>query len=180
MIVPTRVASLSKNVQTGFEKSVLAGWHLGEKEHWGKWTGWERSTRVPMIIVPPKIRADEFAAAGSRCIQPVGLIDLYPTLTEFCNVTPSKGLDGQSLVPLLRNPALPTGRAVITTFDAGNVTLRTIKWRYIRYADGSEELYNHQTDPNEWSNLAKDPKYAELVKDLRNRVPAAAKRQAIK
>jgi arylsulfatase A-like enzyme len=156
------------------------GWHLGEKEHWGKWTGWERSTRVPMIIVPPKIRADEFAAAGSRCIQPVGLIDLYPTLTEFCNVTPSKGLDGQSLVPLLRNPALPTGRAVITTFDAGNVTLRTIKWRYIRYADGSEELYNHQTDPNEWSNLAKDPKYAELVKDLRNRVPAAAKRQAIK
>ena len=85
------------------------GWHLGEKQHWGKWTGWERSTKVPLIIVPPKKLADRFAAAGSRCDQPVGLIDLYPTLTELCGVAAPDKLDGQSLVPLLREPNVQHG-----------------------------------------------------------------------
>ena len=151
------------------------GWHLGEKQHWGKWTGWERSTRVPMIIVPPKNRANDFAKPGSRCAEPVGLIDLYPTVTQLCRVKPPEGLDGHSLVPLLRNPRLSTGRAVLTTFDPGNVTLRTDHWRYIRYADGSEELYDHRTDPNEWHNLANDPIHAGRIRELRQLVPEAAK-----
>ncbi len=130
------------------------GWHLGEKQHWGKWTGWERATRVPLIIVPPKKLANRFAPAGSRCDQPVSLIDLYPTLTELCGVAPPDKLDGQSLVPLLREPHRATGRSVVTTFDPGNVSLRTERWRYLRYADGSEELYDHRNDPNEWENLA--------------------------
>ena len=150
------------------------GWHLGEKQHWGKWTGWERSTRVPMIIVPPKNRAHDFAKPGSRCGQPVGLIDLYPTTTQLCRVKPPEGLDGRSLVPLLRNPRLATGRAVVTTFDPGNVTLRTDHWRYIRYADGSEELYDHRTDHNEWHNLANDPIHADRIRELRRLVPEAA------
>jgi arylsulfatase A-like enzyme len=152
------------------------GWHLGEKQHWGKWTGWERSTRVPMVIVPPKSQAADYAKAGSRCSQPVGLIDLYPTLAELCGVMPPEGLDGHSLVPLLRTPSLSTGRAVITTFDPGNVALRTDRWRYIRYADGSEELYDHRSDPNEWNNLAKDPHHARRIGELRRLVPEAAKR----
>jgi arylsulfatase A-like enzyme len=151
------------------------GWHLGEKQHWGKWTGWERSTRVPLIIVPPSSRRAEFAKPGTRCRQPVSLIDLYPTLAELCDVPPPAGLDGQSLVPLLREPSRTTGRAVVTTFDPGNVTLRTDRWRYIRYADGSEELYDHPRDPNEWHNLAGDPKHAGLIRSFRNRVPEAAK-----
>ena len=138
------------------------GWHLGEKEHWGKWTGWERSTKVPLIIVPPKRLAKQFAPGGSRCAQPVGLIDLFPTLAEACSVDTPKRLDGQSLLPLLREPANETGRVLPTTFDRGNLSLRTTRWRYLRYANGEEELYDLKADPNEWTNLANDPKYAEL------------------
>jgi arylsulfatase A-like enzyme len=143
------------------------GWHLGEKQHWGKWTGWERATRVPLIIAPPKESADRFARGGSRSNQPVGLIDIYPTLVELCGVEPPEPLDGRSLVPLLRDPTLSTGRALLTTFDPGNTSLRTEHWRYIRYADGSEELYHHQTDPNEWNNLATSEKHAERMRMLR-------------
>lgn len=141
------------------------GWQLGEKEHWGKWTGWERSTKVPLIIVPPKADADLFEA-GSRCEQPVGLIDLYPTLTELCGVAGPETLDGQSLVPLLRDTAQGTSRGVVTMFDPGNASLRTDHWRYIRYADGSEELYDHKTDPHEWSNLAGRQEYASMKQSL--------------
>jgi arylsulfatase A-like enzyme len=147
------------------------GWHLGEKRHWGKWTGWERSTLVPLIIAVPTKLAGQFAPAGSRSGQPVSLIDLYPTLTELCNVTPPEKLDGESLVPLLRKPNRITNRTVVTTFDPGNVSARTQRWRYIRYADGSEELYDHQEDPHEWKNLANLAKYKEVKGKLANDLP---------
>ena len=143
------------------------GWHLGEKRHWGKWTGWERATKVPLIIAPARESADRFASGGSRSNQPVGLIDIYPTLLDLCGVEPPEPLDGRSLVPLLRDPALGTGRALLTTFDPGNTSLRTEHWRYIRYADGSEELYNLHTDPNEWNNLAGSEQHAERMRTLR-------------
>lgn len=135
------------------------GWHLGEKEHWGKWTGWERSSRVPLIIIPPTSKQESFAAAGSICEQPVGLIDLYPTLTELCDVPPPSELEGTSLVPLLRTPEKETGRIVVTMFDQGNISLRSKDWRYIRYSDGTEELYDHRSDPNEWNNLSQSPRH---------------------
>lgn len=147
------------------------GWHLGEKQHWGKWTGWERSTKVPLIIVPPAKQASQFAQAGSHCSEPVSLLDLFPTLTEWCQVKPPAGLAGQSLLPLLRDPSQATGRAVLTSFDQGNYAIRTKHWRYIRYADGSEELYNHQTDPNEWTNLVDDPQSKDHLKELRKKLP---------
>ena len=137
------------------------GWHLGEKEHWGKWTGWERSTRVPLMVVPPKSRADEFAEPGAICSQPVGLIDLFPTLLDLCGLEGPKGFDGESLVPLLKDPSKKTGRALVTTFDQGNLSVRTEHWRFIRYADGSEELYDLSSDPNEWHNLAEIAAFAE-------------------
>lgn len=139
------------------------GWHLGEKQHWGKWTGWERSTRVPLILVPPKA----FGTAGTRCDQPVGLIDLYPTLSELCRLTSPENLGGQSLVSLLRNPTQVTGRTVATYFDSGNISLRTRDWRYLQYADGSEELYHLKNDPNEWANLAGEPEYEDRLKAFR-------------
>jgi arylsulfatase A-like enzyme len=142
------------------------GWHLGEKQHWGKWTGWERSTRVPLIIVPPENQSQDFAAAGAKCEQPVGLIDLYPTLADLCGVRPLADLDGKSLVPLLREPDRRTGRVVLTTFDRGNVSHRSENWRYIRYADGSEELYDHRQDPHEWTNLADLEEYANVKRKL--------------
>ena len=137
------------------------GWHLGEKEHWGKWTGWERSTRVPMIILPAKNTLKEFRSGG-RCEQPVGLIDIFPTLMELCGLKLPKDLDGQSLVPLLIDPEKDTGRVLKTTFDTGNISLRTGRWRYLRYADGEQELYDLKADPNEWLNLINDPRHAKV------------------
>ena len=141
------------------------GWHLGEKQHWGKWTGWERSTRVPLMIVPPKRQAGEYATG--ECDQPVSLIDLFPTLTEFCDIEAPDELDGESLVPLLRDPRRSTDRTAVTFFGRGNVTVRTKHWRYIRYADGSEELYDHETDAHEWTNLSARREYENTMRQLR-------------
>ena len=124
--------------------------------------------KLPLIIVPPKKLANRFAAAGSRCDQPVGLIDIYPTLVELCSVAGPDKLDGQSLVPLLSDPNRSTGRGVVTAFDPGNVSLRTERWRYIRYADGSEELYDLNNDPSEWSNLAGASTHNEKRRFLRS------------
>ena len=142
------------------------GWHLGEKEHWGKWTGWERSTKVPLIIAPPKDQSGQYAKAGSICSQPVGLIDLYPTLADVCQIKAPGDLHGQSLVALLKSPDTQTDRAVVTTFDKGNVSVGTQHWRFVQYADGSRELYDHRSDPHEWKNLAGNPEYAAFEKRL--------------
>ena len=147
------------------------GWHLGEKEHWGKWTGWERSTRVPLLVVPP--RGDRSGVvAGAVTKQPVSLIDLYPTLIEFAGVPPpATGLDGKSLLPVMRAPELATGRAVITTFYGEHFSVRDERWRYIRYSDASEELYDLKTDPNEWTNLAGRAEHAAVQQRLAAAVP---------
>jgi arylsulfatase A-like enzyme len=150
------------------------GWHLGEKQHWGKWTGWERSTRVPLIIIPPKRSAEQFPKLGQSCASPVGLIDLYPTLAELCQVQPPDSLDGQSLVPLLKDPQGSTGQVVLTSFDPGNVSLRSLQWRYIRYADETEEFYDLMNDPNEWANLAGKTEHEKLLTQFRGQIPPAA------
>lgn len=136
------------------------GWQLGEKDHWGKWTGWERSTKVPLIVVPPKQSADDFAKAGSTCDTPVGLIDLFPTFIELCGIEGPAVLDGDSLVPLLKKPGALYRTSTLTMFDEGNASVRNSDWRYVRYNDGSEELYNLRQDPNEWTNLAGVAKHA--------------------
>ncbi len=145
------------------------GWHLGEKQHWGKWTGWERSTRVPLIVAPPRVQADRFAV-GASCFQPVGLVDLYPTLVEMCGVGSPDELDGESLVPLLRRPQLSSGRFAVTMFGPNNVSLRTNRWRFIRYEDGSEELYDLLGDPNEWDNVAGSGDHAKQLEMLRRMI----------
>lgn len=150
------------------------GWHLGEKQHWGKWTGWERSTRVPLIVVPPKNQRDHYAAGGSTCDIPVSLLDVYPTLLELCEVNGPRDLEGSSLVPLLRDANAASDRHAVTVFDRGNVSVRSSQWRYIRYADGSEELYDMTSDPNEWRNLANEKSRAAVVESFRNLVPRAA------
>jgi arylsulfatase A-like enzyme len=147
------------------------GWHLGEKQHWGKSTGWERATRVPLLIAPAKQSAGEFAVGGS-CAGAVSLIDLYPTLIELCGLPARPGLDGTSLVTQLRNPQTPSARAVVTTFYAEHFSVRDSRWRYIRYNDGSEELYDHQTDEAERKNLAADRQHAATKQRLAQSLPA--------
>ena len=87
-------------------------------------------------------------------------------MIELCRL-PEKPLDGQSLVPLLENPALETNRTVKTHVSEGNYALSSKEWRYIRYADGSEELYNLTTDPREYDNLISKGDYSVVVKSLK-------------
>jgi arylsulfatase A-like enzyme len=148
------------------------GWHLGEKQHWGKSTGWERSTHVPLIVVPARDASVAEASRGARCTEAVSLLDLYPTLIEMCLLLPRDELAGRSLTPLLENPAKTTSRVVLTTFDRGNYSATGGRWHYIRYADGSEELYDRAADPHEWSNLAARPEHAGQKATLAMHLPA--------
>jgi arylsulfatase A-like enzyme len=147
------------------------GWHLGEKDHWGKATGWFRATRVPLIIVPPSsVQGDGFQS-GAKCDQPVNLIDLFPTVVEMAGLSPSDELEGQSLLPLVRNPDSAWKDHTVTTFGRGNHAITAKRWRYIQYFDGSAELYDRSTDPHEWNNLVADPQFRQLVVEFKNRVP---------
>ena len=147
------------------------GWHLGEKQHWGKWTGWERSTRVPLLIVPAAGHPAAKKWAGQRTPSPVSLVDLYPTLIDLAGLPGRKGLDGRSIKPLLENPKADTRRAVVTTFGKGRHSVRSRSWRLIRYEDGTRELYDLASDPNEWKNLAGKAEYSRLESDLASKLP---------
>jgi arylsulfatase A-like enzyme len=148
------------------------GWHLGEKEHWGKWTGWQRSTRVPLLIAPPRSGATANFPRGATCADPVGLIDLYPTLIDACGLTARPGLAGESLVPRLKTPAAASDRHILTAFDAGNFAVTGPRWRYLRYADGNEELYDSANDPHEWTNLAGRPEHRAIQQAMAAKIPA--------
>lgn len=132
------------------------GFHLGEKEITGKNTLWERSTRVPLIFAGPGVPAQ------ARCGEPVELLDIYPTLIDLLDLKERPGLEGHSLAPQLRNPAQERPWPAITTHNQGNHSVRTTRWRYIHYADGSEELYDLERDPHEWKNLLHEEPTAEL------------------
>ncbi|EMI57720.1 sulfatase [Rhodopirellula sallentina] len=131
------------------------GWHLGEKHHWRKWMPWEESTRSLMAVHAPGVSRD-----GSVCDRTVGLIDIFPTLAELCELPPPDQLEGESFRHLLADPQGEWTRPALTSTKAGNHTVRSERWRYIRYRDGSEELYDHEKDPNEWHNLADHPELA--------------------
>jgi choline-sulfatase len=141
------------------------GFHLGEKQRWAKRSLWEESTRVPLILAGPGIPVGRRDAG-------VGLVDVYPTLLELCGLREQPALDGHSLVPLLREEPWP--HAALTTFGPGNHAVRTQRWRYIRYADGSEELYAHPADGHEWHNLADDPAHAATCTTLRAFLPVTS------
>ena len=141
------------------------GWHLGEKAITGKNTLWDRSTRVPLIFAGPGI------TKAAKCGRPVELLDIFPTLLELANFPARADLEGHSLAPQLKNPNAPRPWPAITTHNQGNHGIRTEQWRYIRYADGSEELYDILRDPNEWTNLAIDPMHAATKVELAKWLP---------
>ena len=140
------------------------GFHLGEKERWAKRSLWEDGTRVPFILAGPTVKP-------AVCDRPVGLIDTFPTLLELTGLPAVSEHEGQSLVPLLNDPQREWDRPAITTFGPGNHAVRSTRWRYIRYVDGSEELYDHDVDPHEWTNLAADAKYASILEQHRRWLP---------
>lgn len=142
------------------------GWHLGEKLHWRKFALWEEATHNVLMI-----RAPGLTRPGILCHRPVSLLDIYPTLVDLHQLPAPAGLEGTSLLPLLRNPNAARERPALTTYGRNNHSLRSDRWRYIRYSDGTEELYDHQDDDLEWHNLAADPRYALVKQDLARWLP---------
>ncbi len=143
------------------------GYHLGEKMSFRKFTLWEEATRVPFIIYDGR---NETVTKGQTCNQPVSLINIYKTLADVAGLKTLDYVDGESLLPLLQNPNQLLQPAV-TSWGRGNYAVRSENWRYIRYFDGTEELYSHENDPNEWHNLSKKPEFEEKKKELSEFLP---------
>ena len=141
------------------------GYHMGEKEITGKNSLWEPSANVPLIFAGPGV------TDGAISSQPAELLDIYPTLLELAGLPFKNDLEGLSLVPQLKDANTKRDRPAITTANPGNHSVRSERWRYIRYADGSEELYDHLRDPHEWKNLAGESKYADVMKELASWLP---------
>jgi len=141
------------------------GWHIGEKEITGKNTLWDDGTRVPLVFAGPGV------TAGRTCSQPAELLDIYPTLADLCGLPAKEGVEGRTLRPQLEDAEAPRDHPAITTHNPGNHGVRSEHWRYIVYADGSEELYDLRIDPNEWTNLAGDEAYAEVIERHRRYLP---------
>ncbi len=140
------------------------GFHLGEKEHIEKFALWEKTTHVPYIIVAPGQ-----VAPGTVIEKPVDLTTIYPTLAELCGLEKPE-VAGISVVPLLKNKNAAFPPALMT-YMKGNHAIRTERWRYIQYADGSEELYDHEQDPHEWNNLAQQDAYSGIMAKLKIHIP---------
>ena len=124
-----------------------------------------RSARVPLIFAGPGI------SEGAVSVRPAELLDMYPTLVEAAGLPPKGGLDGHSLVPQLKDANAPREWPAITTHNHDNHGIRSERWRFIQYADGSEELYDMKADPNEWKNLAGDASYQQVLSEHRQWIP---------
>ncbi len=142
------------------------GWHLGEKLHWRKFTLWEEATRNVLMVSSPGL-----TKPGGRCSRSASLLDVYPTLVDVCGLSPRKELEGASLMPLLKAPSARWDRPAVTTYFRENHSIRSERWRYTRYSDATEELYDHQTDPLEWTNLAGKNEHAAVKKELARWLP---------
>jgi len=142
------------------------GWHLGEKLRYKKFTLWEEATRMPLLIKVPGM-----TKPNSRCDRTVNLLDLYPTITELAGVSHNKNNEGRSIVPLLKNVDKTWNYPSQTTMGKDRHSVRGERYRYIRYQDGAEELYDHQVDSMEWKNLAGNPKYNKIKKELGKYMP---------
>ena len=167
------------------------GWNMCEKDYLFKNSLWEESTRVPLVI-----RAPGVTTKAGIVEHPVSLIDLYPTLKDLCGLegTTLKNdkrwpkLEGHSMRPFLVDPESRTwtgpdfALSMITAQGAANdparqhYSVRTERWRYIRYNNGAEELYDHANDPYEWTNLANVPKHAATLAEMKQRLPECVPR----
>jgi len=147
------------------------GYHMGEHGLWQKMSLFEESARVPLLIVAPGV-----ARNGSVAKAPVSHVDLFPTLAELCGVTPPSNLQGQSLAPMLKDPAVE-GRGWRGQRRFFGYSLRTPRWRYTEWDEGrrGRELYDHEADARELTNLADDSAHAETVDQLSQQLRDAVK-----
>lgn len=146
------------------------GWSFGEKQHWRKFALWEETTRTAFMWVVPGV-----TQPGSSCNHPVDLMSVYPTLCELTNLETPPHVTGHSITPLLQDPKASWSYPAITTHGRGNHSVKTETHRYIRYANGEEELYDAVADPYEWRNLASEPVTHKLRQELAGWLPKTEK-----
>jgi arylsulfatase A-like enzyme len=142
------------------------GWHLGEKSHWRKFALWEEATRAPFMWVVPGL-----TKPGTISDRTVDFMSIFPTLTDLCGIPTPKHVEGLSIRPLLANANAAWSTPAVTTYRYKNHTVRSAGWRYIRYANGEEELYDEVKDPNEYVNLAGKPEFAARKTELAEFLP---------
>ena len=145
------------------------GWHLGEKEHWSKNVLWERAAKTPLLIVDPRSKN---VGVSTKI---VSLLDVYPTLVDIANLPKKKDLEGNSLAALLSNTNANWNYTALTSKAKDMHSLRNNDYRYTVYSDGFEELYNHKTDPNEFTNIAKNAKSKTVLEQFRKELKAQLK-----
>ncbi len=149
------------------------GWHLGEKKHWRKFTLWEESCRVPLIFAGKGVET-----RNAFCDRTVELLDIYPTLTDLAGVPHRPENDGVSLRPWLENSAAPRERPAMTHLGPDKHAVRSERWRYVTYP-GGDQLYDHEVDPMEWSNLASAPEHAAVKRELAAHIPKNPSRKQV-
>lgn len=140
------------------------GYHLGEKNRTCKHSLWQRSTHVPLIFAGNGIKTNS-------CSDPVGLIDIYPTLLEMCGLKPNDANEGHSLLPLIQNSESEWNYPVYTSYGDENISIYSGDFHFIHYENGQSELYRLSKDPNEWTNLANLPVYQKDLQNLKKLVP---------
>jgi arylsulfatase A-like enzyme len=170
----------------GLEKSAYAentiivlwsdhGMHIGEKQNWEKFTLWEESTRVPFFWVVPGV-----TKPGAQSKSPVSLLDIYPTLCALTGTSTPDHCDGENLLPLLKDVRKRRSKPVVSTFKFHKIikkvrvvgsSVRSERWRYISYNTGFEELYDHNNDPHEFTNVADKPENKKIIEDLARWLP---------
>jgi len=141
------------------------GYHIGEKNRFAKHSLWEETSRVPLIMRSPD------GAKGQISNTAASLLDLYPTLLDLADLPPNTANEGTSLKAVVEGKPEDSGRVAITSYGHGNHAIRDERYRYIRFSDGTEELYDHEEDPDEWKNLAEDSEYNDIKQQLAQHLP---------
>ncbi len=142
------------------------GWHMGEKKRWQKFTLWQEATKVPLIMHLP------YGHKGGLTIkEPAGLVDIFPTVTDICSITRPDKLEGKSLLPSIDGENSKEPHVVISQIENNNFSFRTKDYCYIVYYDGSEELYNYNSDPKEWHNIAQLKESKEIKRNIVSKIP---------
>jgi len=152
------------------------GWHLGEKQKYGKTQLWQEACRVPMMVKVPGITPN-----NKRCDGLVNLIDMYPTLVDLCDLPPNSKNDGRSFAELLSKPDMQWNEPTLTTMGYGNHRIFDGRYSYIHHKEkGAEQLYDHEKDSMEWTNLINDPEYADVKARLKTYLPETDEPESVK